>query len=70
MGGGGGWKSSVESLQIFAPIGPITAKFCMDVKTHVKNIAKQIFCRNGLFSYYNLCKLDAYYHTFINISNK
>ena len=47
-------------------------KFCMDVKTHVKSIAfffklpKMVH----LLYYYNLCKLDASYHIFINISNK
>ena len=43
----------------------------MDVKTHVKSIAikknwpKTVY----LLYYYNLCKLDASYHIFINISN-
>ena len=32
-------------LQISAPKGPTAAKFCMDVKTHAKSIAMQIFCR-------------------------
>ena len=30
----------------------------------------KFFAENGLFNDYNLCKLDAYYHIFINISNK
>ena len=35
LGGGGG--------QISAPKGPIAAKFCMNVKTHVKSIATTFF---------------------------
>ena len=39
-----------EQLQISAPKGPIAAKFCMDVKTHVKSIATTFFlAENGLF---------------------
>ena len=59
-------------LQISAPKGPIAAKFCMDVKTHVKSIAikKKLPKKVYLLYYYNLCKLDASYHIFINISNK
>ena len=48
MGGGGGQFD--PPLQISAPKGPITAKVCMDVKTHVKSIATTFFLEeNGLF---------------------
>ena len=52
--------------------GPIAVKFCMDVKTHVKSIATQKIWPKTIYLlfYYNLCKLDAFYHIFINISNK
>ena len=39
LGGGSIWPP----LQISAPKGPIAAKFCMDVKTHVKSIATTFF---------------------------
>ena len=57
---------------ISAPKGPIALKFCMDVKTHVKSIATNAFLQKTVYLlyYYNLCKSDAYYHIFINISNK
>ena len=69
LGGGGGFW---PPLQISAPKGPIAAKFCMDVKTHVKSIAtkKKLSKTVYLLYYFNLCKLDASYHIFINISNK
>ena len=59
-------------LQISAPKGPIAAKFCMDVKTHLKSIAteKKLPKMVYLLYYYNLCKLDARFHKCINISNK
>ena len=39
---------------------------------HVKSIAKKIVLPKTVYLlyYYNLCKLDASYHIFINISNK
>ena len=50
LGGGGGVNLTPPPLQISAPKGPIAAKFYMDVKTHVKNIAiKHFFAENGLF---------------------
>ena len=58
LGGGGAiWPP----LQISAPEGPIAAKFCMDVKTHVKSIATTFFWRKTVYllCYYDLCKLDA-----------
>ena len=71
-GGGGGGGSIWPPLQISAPKGPIAAKFCMDVKTNLKNIAteKKLPKTVYLLYYYNLCKLGACYHTSINISNK
>ena len=54
LGGGSIWPP----LQISAPKGPIAAKFCMDVKTHVKSTATT-FLGGKLFIYYDLCKLDA-----------
>ena len=39
-GRGSIWPSP---FQISAPKGPIAAKFYMDVKTHVKSMAMQIF---------------------------
>ena len=46
LGGGSIWPP----LQISAPKGPIAAKFCMDVKTHLKNIAtEKKIAENGLF---------------------
>ena len=70
--GGGGGGSIWPPLQISAPKGPIVAKFCMDVKTHLKSIAteKKLPKTVYLLYYYNLCKLDASNHKFINISNK
>ena len=53
-------------------LGVEAAKFCMDVKTHLKSIAtKKKIAENGLYImlYYNLCKLFACFHKFINISN-
>ena len=48
LGGGGGQFD--PTLQISAPKGPIAAKFCMDVKTHLKNIAtRKKIAENGLF---------------------
>ena len=43
------------------PKGPIAAKFCTDVKTHVKSTATTFFWRKivYLLCYYDLCKLDA-----------
>ena len=40
------------------PKGPIAAKFCMDVKTHLKSIAtgKKMPKTVYLLYYYNLCK--------------
>ena len=72
LGGGGGGGSIWPPLQISAPKGPIAAKFCMDVKTHLKSIAteKKLPKMVYLLYYYNLCKLDARFHKFINISNK
>ena len=57
---------------VLGPKGADRAKFCMDVKTHVKSIAKDFFLPKTVYLlyYYNLCKLDASYHIFINISNK
>ena len=69
-GGGGGGGVNLTPLQISAPKGLIAAKFCMDVKTHVKSIAikkklpKTVYLL--YYMYYNLCKLDASYH----MSNK
>ena len=58
LGGGG---VNLTPLQISAPKGPIAAKFCMDVKTHVKSIATTFFWRKTVYllCYYDLCKLDA-----------
>ena len=56
LGGGG---SIWPPLQISAPEGPIAAKFCMDVKTHVKSIATTFFWRKTVYAVYDLCKLDA-----------
>ena len=69
LGGGG---SIWPPLQISAPKGAIAAKFCMDVKTHLKSIATIFFWTKTVYLlyYYNLCKLDASNHKFINISNK
>ena len=47
LGGGGG--SIWPLLQISAPKVPIAARFCMDVKTHVKSIATTFLGENGLF---------------------
>ena len=60
LGGGGQFGPPPFRTQ------PTTAKFCMDVKTHVKSIAMQIFLPKMVYllHYYNLCKLDAYYHIF------
>ena len=33
------WGGGGVNFRSRAPKGPIAAKFCMDVKTHVKNIA-------------------------------
>ena len=43
------------------PEGADRAKFCMDVKTHVKSTATTLFWRKIVFllCYYDLCKLDA-----------
>ena len=59
LGGGGG--SIWPPLQISAPKGPIAAKFCMDVKTHLKSISteKKLPKTVYLLYYYNLCKWDA-----------
>ena len=55
LGGGGG--------QFDPPFrsGPIAAKFCMDVKTHVKSTVTTFFRRKMVYllCYYDLCKLDA-----------
>ena len=48
LGGGGGGQFD-PPLQISAPKGPIAAKFCMDVKTHVKSIALKKIAENSLF---------------------
>ena len=42
LGGGSIWPPP-PPLQISAPKGPIAARFCMDVKTHVKSIATIFF---------------------------
>ena len=57
LGGGSIWPP----LQISAPKGPIAAKFCMDVKTHLKSIATNFFLPKTVYLlyYYNLCKWDA-----------
>ena len=59
--GGGGQFDPPPPLQISAPKGPIAAKFCMDVKTHVKSIATTFFWQKTVYllCYYDLCKLDA-----------
>ena len=50
LGGGGGGGAIWPPLQISAPKGPIAAKFCMDVKTHLKSIAtEKKNAENGLF---------------------
>ena len=47
---GGGVNLTPPPLQISAPKGPIVAKFCMDVKTHLKSIAtRKKIAENGLF---------------------
>ena len=62
LGGGGQFDPPpFRSRAPSAPKGPITAKFCMDVKTHVKSIATTFFWRKTVYllCYYDLCKLDA-----------
>ena len=63
LGGGG---SIWPPLQISAPKGPIVAKFCMDVKTHLKSIATEKKLPKTVY----LFIIDASNHKFINISNK
>ena len=48
--GGGGGQFDPPPPQISK--GPIAAKFCMDVKTHVKSIATTFFFGGKLFIYY------------------
>ena len=66
---------NLTPLQISAPKGPIAAKFCMDVKTHVKSIIATTFfmAENSLFimSQFSLMQLGMHnYQIFINLSNK
>ena len=56
------WLINLTPLQISAPKGPIAAKFCLDVKTHVKSCTATTFFRRKmvyLLCYYDLCKSDA-----------
>ena len=49
---GGGGQFDPPPLQISAPKGPIAAKFCMDVKTHVKTVLLQPCFGGKRFLYY------------------